>query len=112
MLNDLLMICYGANFETRGWQMRRREFIAGLGSAAVWPMGAQAQQREERVRRAAALMAWAETDSRYRAWFNIFVHRLSQLGWVDGQNVRIDQRWANGDVDRMRSFKGVGRTSA
>jgi putative tryptophan/tyrosine transport system substrate-binding protein len=84
--------------------MKRRDFIAGLGSAAAWPLVARAQQREERVRRVAALIAWAETDPRYGAWFNIFVQRLSQLGWVDGRNVQIDQRWANGDVDRMRSF--------
>jgi putative tryptophan/tyrosine transport system substrate-binding protein len=82
--------------------MRRREFIAGFGAAA-WPLAARAQQRD-RVRRVAALIAWPETDPRYRAWFNIFVQRLSQFGWADGQNVRIDQRWTNGDVDRMRSF--------
>src|SRR5215475_13499481 len=83
--------------------MRRREFIAGLGVAAAWPLAARAQ-RHERMRRVAALMAWAESDPGYRSWFNIFVQSLSQLGWADGQNVRIEQRWANGEVDRMRSF--------
>jgi putative ABC transport system substrate-binding protein len=84
--------------------VRRREFIGLLGgAAAAWPLAARAQ-RQERVRRVAALMAWAESDPGYRSWFNIFVQRLSQLGWADGQNVRIDQRWANGEVDRMQSF--------
>jgi putative tryptophan/tyrosine transport system substrate-binding protein len=73
--------------------VRRREFIMLLGAAAAWPLAARAQ-REERMRRVAALMAWTESDPGYRSWFNIFVQRLSQLGWANGQNVRIDQRWA------------------
>src|SRR5262249_47989584 len=83
--------------------MRRREFITLLGASTVWPLAARAQQGE-RVRRVAALMARTESDPGDRSWFNIFVQKLSHLGWADGQNVRIDQRWANGEVDRMQSF--------
>jgi putative tryptophan/tyrosine transport system substrate-binding protein len=84
--------------------LRRRTFITLLGgTAAAWPLAARAQ-RQERMRRVAALMAWTESDPGYRSWFNIFVQRLSQLGWANGQNVRIDQRWANGEVDRIKSF--------
>jgi putative tryptophan/tyrosine transport system substrate-binding protein len=83
--------------------MRRREFIAGLAGAAAWPVVARAQ-RQERVRHVAALMGWNESDPEYRSWIKLFVDRLAQLGWVDGQNARVDQRWGNGEVERMRSF--------
>jgi ABC-type uncharacterized transport system substrate-binding protein len=83
--------------------VKRRAFITLLGGVAAWPLAARAQ-RQERMRRVAALMAWTESDPGYRSWFNIFVQRLSQLGWANGQNVRIDQRWANGEVDRIKSF--------
>src|SRR6476661_6147600 len=65
--------------------IRRREFITLRGAAAVWPLAARAQ-RQERVRRVAALMAWTESDPGYRSWLNIFVQRLSQLGWAEQRN--------------------------
>ena len=81
--------------------MRRRDFIAGLGSAAAWPLAAPAQQGE-RVRRIVVLMSWSESDSEPRSWLAAFVEELARLGRVDGRNVQIDQRWTNGDVDRAR----------
>jgi hypothetical protein len=76
--------------------MRRREFIAGLGSAvAVWPMVARAQ-RGDRIRRIGVLMAGDEI--RYSA----FTQALADLGWTDGRNVRMDVRWA--DINRMRAL--------
>ncbi len=84
--------------------MRRRDFITLLGGAAVaWPRTAHAQQ-PDRMRRIGVLMGWDENDP--EAQFNLaaFVQGLQQLGWVDGRNVRIDYRWANGDINRMRMF--------
>jgi putative tryptophan/tyrosine transport system substrate-binding protein len=82
--------------------MKRREFIAGLGAAA-WPVVARAQQGE-RVRRVGALMGWSETDPEYRSWLAAFVQEFARLGWVDGHNVRIDQRWTDYDAARTRTF--------
>src|SRR5215469_13762287 len=84
--------------------MRRREFIAALGSApAAWPLAALAQQAA-RTRRVGVLSSLAETDVEAQAWDAAFRKRLVELGWVDGRSVRIDYRWGAGSVDRMRLF--------
>ena len=84
--------------------MRRREFIAALGSAAAaWPLAALAQQ-SARTRRIGVLSSLAETDVEAQAWDAAFRKRLVELGWVDGRDVRIDYRWGAGSVDRMRLF--------
>ena len=75
--------------------MRRREFIAALGGAAAMPFGARAQ---ERVRRIGVLMSTAENDSNAPARIGAFVRGLEQLGWTEGRNIRIDLRWAAGDL--------------
>jgi putative ABC transport system substrate-binding protein len=80
--------------------MRRREFIAGLGSAAAWPLVARAQQ-PDRVRRIGVLMGWADAG-RLHNDFAAFVERLAQLGWIGGRNVQIEQRWTDADADRAR----------
>jgi putative ABC transport system substrate-binding protein len=81
---------------------RRREFIAGLGGAAAWPLVAQAQ-RGERVRRIGVLMAAEENDPEARARYSAFTQALADLGWTEGRNVRIDLRWAGGDINRIRA---------
>jgi putative ABC transport system substrate-binding protein len=84
--------------------MRRRAFITLLGgAAAVWPLAVRAQQPGS-IRRIGVLTGWAESDPEAKADLAAFVRGLAQLGWADGRNVRIDYRWANGDVDRMRTF--------
>jgi putative ABC transport system substrate-binding protein len=80
--------------------MRRREFIAGLGSAAAWPVAVRAQQAE-RMRRISVLMGWSESDPVYRAAFGAFVEALARLGWTVGGNVRIEQRWTNAEFGRI-----------
>ena len=83
--------------------MRRREFITLLGgAAAAWPLGAHAQQ-SERVRRIAVLNGTAATGQNPAA-YTAFLRRLSELGWTDGRNVRIEVRWANSDPELMRSY--------
>jgi putative tryptophan/tyrosine transport system substrate-binding protein len=79
--------------------MRRREFITFLGGAAAWPIAARAQQAE-RMRRVGVLMGWPESDPIYPPRVGAFAQALAQLGWTDGQNVRIEVRWTNGDVER------------
>jgi putative tryptophan/tyrosine transport system substrate-binding protein len=83
--------------------MRRREFIAGLGSAAAaWPLVAQAQESTG-MRRVGVLMATAADDPEGQARISAFLDALQQLGWTDGRNVRIDIRWpADADADVLR----------
>jgi putative ABC transport system substrate-binding protein len=83
--------------------MNRREVIAGLGSAAAWPLVAGAQ-KAERVRRIGVLMGFDENDSEGRASFSAFTHGLLELGWEHRRNVLIDTRWEGESVDRMRMF--------
>ena len=83
--------------------LRRREFITLLGSAAAWPLAARAQQLE-RVRRVGVLMGFDENDPGATGWLSGFMQRLAELGWTDGRNVRMDIRWATGDLDGIRTF--------
>src|SRR6516165_6451883 len=71
-------------------EIRRREFIAGLGGAAAWPLAARAQQGN-RVRRIGMLMPLDAA----------FTQALAGLGWTEGRNVRIDLRWADRDANRI-----------
>ena len=83
--------------------MRRREFITILGGAAVvWPLSAYAQN-PERVRRIGVLSGTAD-DQETQARMAAFQQRLQQLGWIDGRNVRIDQRVWGGDPALARRY--------
>src|SRR5262245_30994457 len=84
--------------------MKRREFIALLGGAAVaWPLAAGAQP-SERMRRIGVLMAYAENDREYQSHLAEFRKELQKLGWTEGRNVQIDYRWAALDPEFMRRF--------
>src|SRR5580704_14841113 len=83
--------------------MRRREFIAGVGSATLWPAVAPAQQPTSPVRRIGTLMGWANAGSNH-ANFEAFVERLAELNWIEGRNVHIEQRWTDANVERARTF--------
>ena len=78
--------------------LQRREFIAGIGGAAAWPLAARAQQGN-RARRIGVLMPGDENDPAIKA----FTQALAGLGWTDGRNVRIDLRWSGGDINRIRA---------
>jgi len=73
--------------------VKRRAFIATLGGAAAWPVVARGQQTE-RVRRVGVLMALGADDPESKARVTAFVQGLAQLGWIIGQNVQVDYRWA------------------
>jgi putative tryptophan/tyrosine transport system substrate-binding protein len=81
--------------------MRRRHFIAGLGSAAAWPVVARAQRAGDRVRRIGVLMAGDENDPAQKTLVSVFKQALADLGW---SNVRIDVRWPGGDINRIRAL--------
>src|SRR5215831_3001701 len=83
--------------------MKRREFIAGLGSAAAWPVVARAQQGD-RARRIGVLMGGDENDPVWETRLSAFTQALADLGWTDGRNVRIDTRWGGGDINRIRAL--------
>ena len=78
--------------------MLRREFIAGLGSAAAWPLVARAQQQ------AVPVIGWlsaqsAEGDYKVRAVS--FLQGLKDAGYVEGQNVAVEYRYAENQPDRL-----------
>jgi ABC-type uncharacterized transport system substrate-binding protein len=78
--------------------MRRRAFIAGLGTAAIWPLAAHAQQPTK-----LPTIGFLGTTTPL-AWSNYvpaFVQRLRELGWVEGRTVAIEYRWAEGRNDRF-----------
>jgi putative ABC transport system substrate-binding protein len=81
--------------------MRRRQFIAGLGGAAAWPVVAWAQQRD-RVRRIGVLIAGDENDPLSKPVVSAFTQALADLGWTDGRNVRMELRWYGDDTNRIR----------
>jgi ABC-type uncharacterized transport system substrate-binding protein len=84
--------------------MRRREFITLLsGTAAIWPIASWAQQRGQ-VARVGVLMSTAANDPEGQARITAFRQALQKLGWTEGQNVRVDVRWAGGDAALDRKF--------
>jgi putative tryptophan/tyrosine transport system substrate-binding protein len=78
--------------------VKRREFIAGLGSAVVWPLATRAQQGE-RIRRIGVLIGGRE-DDRSRTWLNALVNGLKDAGWNEARNIEIHPRWPGGDLVR------------
>jgi putative ABC transport system substrate-binding protein len=68
--------------------MKQRAFIAGLGSAAAWPVVARAQH-PERLRRIGILFDYLEDDPEGRACTAAFREELSKLGWVEGRADRV-----------------------
>src|SRR6516162_630862 len=83
--------------------MKRRTFIAGLGSTAALPVVARAQQGD-RVRRIGVLMAYEENDPQTSARISAFTQGLAELGWTVGRNVRMDVRWFGDDINRIRAL--------
>src|SRR6059058_278466 len=77
--------------------MKRREFLACLGSAAIWPLAARAQQ-SGKLPTIGFLVAG--TPSSHGPWVAGFVQRLRELGWIEGRTVAIEYRWAEGRADR------------
>src|SRR5215471_533506 len=84
--------------------MRRREFIALLGGAAVaWPLAGRAQQGE-RMRRIGVLMNMAADDPEGQASIAAFHQGLQEWGWTLGRNARIEVRWGAFDAVSSRHY--------
>jgi putative ABC transport system substrate-binding protein len=78
--------------------MNRREVIAGLGSAATWPVVAQTQQA------AMPVIGFLSAQSAHDDYENVtvpFLQGLKETGYVEGQNVAIEYRYADNQVDRL-----------
>src|ERR1700730_137068 len=86
--------------------MRRRDFITLLGGGAAWPMAAMAAraQQADRGRRVGVLMNFAATQPQGQAVVAIFIQRLRQLGWNEGQNLRLDIRWNAADAELAKIY--------
>ena len=95
-------------------QLRRREFIALLGgAAATWPLVARAQQPASTL----AALVFSYLVARARRWFGVgqleaFRQGLKEYGWIEGQNISVEYRFAEGKEDELlgRLQKRLGRT--
>src|SRR5262249_18031241 len=82
-------------------RMTRREFISLIGgAAAAWPLAARAQQ-PERIRRVGVLLNITADDPESQTRLAAFAQGLQSLGWIIGQNVRLDYRWGGGSADAI-----------
>jgi len=77
--------------------IKRREFIAGLGGVAAWPLAARAQQPPLPL--IAYLVGGTAINETDLAGFR---QGLGEMGFVEGRNVHIEYRWADGQFDRIR----------
>ena len=77
--------------------MRRREFIGVLGGAAAWPLAARAQRPNMPV---IGILSAGSPDSEGEL-VAAFTRSLSQAGYVDGNNIALEYRWANNRFDRL-----------
>ena len=77
--------------------MRRREFIILLGGAAAWPVGAQGQQPAMPV---VGFLNGAVAEN-YAKFTSEFRRGLNEMGFIEGQNVVVEYRWAEGHYERL-----------
>ena len=83
--------------------MRRRDFITLVGSAAVWPAAAIAQQNNKKQ-----LVGFITgfNDKEMMPIFAAFRARMQELGWIEGQNIVFDVRTTSGDYEKLDTEAG------
>ena len=81
--------------------MRRRSFITLLGGVASWQLGARAQQAPKP--RTIGFLG-PNTSSIDNPRVAAFVQRLRELSWIEGTNIAIEYRWADGRVEHLAEF--------
>jgi putative tryptophan/tyrosine transport system substrate-binding protein len=89
--------------------MRRREFIAGLGSAAAWPCAAYAQQPTMPV---IGFLNAQSPEVEYKVATIPFLQGLKESGFVEGQNVALEYRWAENQYDRLPALQAISSAAA
>jgi putative ABC transport system substrate-binding protein len=82
--------------------MKRREFIALLGSATAWPLSGHAQQNH--VRRVSVVLGIAESDPEAKSRIKAFQQGLRDLGWSEPRNIQIDYRFAASNPDLIKKY--------
>ena len=81
--------------------IRRREFITLLGgAAATWPLAAHTQQAKV----ATIGLLGTGSAAAQSQWTAAFVQRMRELGWVEGRNLAIGYRWAEGHTERLNEL--------
>jgi putative ABC transport system substrate-binding protein len=78
--------------------IKRRQFIAGLGSAVAWPVAARAQQPTMPV---IGFLSAQSADDDYKDVTVPFLQGLKETGYVEGQNVAVEYRYAKNQLDRL-----------
>jgi ABC-type uncharacterized transport system substrate-binding protein len=84
--------------------MRRRDFIVFLGGATVWPLAARAEQPIPAARRLGVLMQPSAQAAKARGFLDAFINALQEAGWVEGQNVIIERRFADGKEELLTNL--------
>jgi putative tryptophan/tyrosine transport system substrate-binding protein len=83
--------------------MRRREFIAGLAGATIWPLRARAQQSRS-TRKIGLLVNYLSGEPEGQARIKAFSGALQKLGWIEGENLRTEIRYAGDEADRYHTY--------
>jgi putative tryptophan/tyrosine transport system substrate-binding protein len=81
--------------------LRRRQFITLIGGAAAWPRAARAQQSASTVRRIGFLLPGGPRTTVVRGQLEAFRQGLKEYGWIEGQNISVEYRFAEGKEDAL-----------